>query len=190
MEAISIFYQLQKVLHNISLRSVGTKIFFAFVGAYLTAISAKLIIPLPFTPVPITGQVFVIMLLAVMLGTIYSGLSQLIYVVAGAVGLPWYAGGLAGLNTVITGGYLIGFIVSAGLVGYLANQKWFARSQWRIMLAMLAGLAVIYLFGAFYLAILMGGDATEAVKLGVLPFIIPDVLKIFVAANIAYSIKK
>ncbi len=190
MEVLSIVYQIQKALQNISVRSFGAKIFLALLGAYLTALSAKLIIPLPFTPVPITGQVFVILLTAYLLGPIYGGLSQLIYVIAGASGLPWYAGGLAGLNTVITGGYLIGFIIAAVIIGYLSEQNWFGKSQWRIMIAMLIGLIAIYFLGAMYLAILMAGDVSSAIKLGVLPFIIPDLLKIFLAANIAYRIKK
>ncbi len=190
MEILSIVYQLQKILQNISVRSVGAKIFLALLTAYLTAISAKLVIPLPFTPIPITGQVFVIVLSAFLLGPIYGGLSQIIYVTLGAVGLPWYAGGLSGLNTVITGGYLIGFIIAAVIIGYFSERKRVVQSRWLIMLAMLSGLIAIYFFGAIYLAILMAGDIASAIKLGVLPFIVPDFVKIFIAANIAYRMKR
>ncbi len=190
MEILGIVSQLQRIFQNISARTVGAKIFLAFLSAYLTALSAKFVITLPFTPVPITGQVFVIVLTAFLLGPFYGGLSQFIYVLAGAVGLPWYAGGFSGLNTVITAGYLIGFIVAGVIIGYCSERQWFLKSQWRVMVAMCLGLAAIYLLGSLYLAIFMNGDFVTAFKLGVLPFIVADMLKLLIASNIAYRLKK
>ena len=91
--------------------------------ALLTALAAQIVIPLPFTPVPITGQTFVVLLAGAGLGATAGAASQGLYVLLGAVGLPFYAGGASGWTVArgATGGYLIGFIVAAWIVGALAG---------------------------------------------------------------------
>lgn len=93
--------------------------------ALLTALSAQIVIPLPFTPVPITGQTFAVLLSGAALGAGAGAASQGLYVLLGAVGLPFYAGGASGWTVVTgaTGGYLVGFIVAAWVVGVLAEMQ-------------------------------------------------------------------
>ncbi len=172
-------------------KTVGYKLFLSLVGAYITAISAQIVIPLPHTPVPITGQIFAIMLIAGLLGPVYGGLSQLIYVTLGAIGLPWYAGGIAGLRYSITAGYLIGFIWAVIVTGYLIHyHKWFRESILKLTLAMSAGLIFIYSFGISHILIATQTTLTEGIKIGILPFIIPDTIKIITSAIIVKSISR
>lgn len=161
----------------------------SIIAAYITAISAQIVIPLPYTPVPLTGQVFVIMLIAGLLGPVYGGLSQVIYVLLGALGLPWYAGGSAGLGYSITAGYLIGFIFGCVISGYLLhNIRFFRKNYLTTIIAMIIGLSVIYLAGTSYISLATGKGLAAAIKIGALPFILPDLLKIIVAAKIVRSI--
>ncbi len=180
--------QIRTYLNGTDLKSNSIRLFLAFAGAYLTAISAQIALPLPFTPIPVTTQVFVVMVLACVLGPFYGGLSQVIYLVAGAAGLPWYAGGLSGLHAGITAGYIIGFAAAAIIVGVFSRHEWFRKSTWRLGLAMLIGLCFIYLFGIFNLYIITGGPILRVVQLGVIPFIIPDILKIFLASKLVVRI--
>jgi biotin transport system substrate-specific component len=150
--------------------------------ALLTALMAQIEIPLWFTPVPITGQTFAVLLTGAALGSTLGGASQLLYVALGAIGLPFYSGGDGGWEVVTgaTGGYLVGFVVAAYLVGLLAE-----RHQDRTVLtaipAFLAGSTVIYLFGVIWLARELGVSTTEALELGMTPFVIGDVVKIVLA---------
>jgi biotin transport system substrate-specific component len=90
------------------------KLVLAFFFACLTGIFAQLRFYLPYTPVPITGQVFAVLLSGVILGNLYGGISQGLYAALGVAGVPWFSGGKAGLEifTGVTGGYIIGFIFS------------------------------------------------------------------------------
>jgi biotin transport system substrate-specific component len=132
-------------------------------GALLTALAAQIEIPLWFTPVPITGQTFAVLLVGAALGWRAGAASQLLYVALGAAGLPFYSGGDGGWEVVTgaTGGYLLGFVAAAALVGLLAERR-----QDRLVLtavpAFLAGNAVIYLIGVPCLAAVAGYDATTA----------------------------
>lgn len=154
--------------------------------ALLTAAAAQLTFRLPWTPVPITGQTFAVLATGTVLGWRRGSLSQLLYVVLGAVGLPFYAGGASGLEvaTGATGGYLIGFVLAAALVGALCE-----RSQDRHLLtsipAMLAGSAVIYAVGVPWLAAVLDVSAVKAMELGLVPFVIGDALKLLIAGGSA-----
>ena len=108
--------------------------------ALLTAAAAQVRISLPFTPVPITGQTFAVLLAGASLGSMAGGASQLLYVALGAVGLPFYADGTSGWEVVqgATGGYLIGFLAAAVLVGWLADRG-FGRTWATTLIAFLAG---------------------------------------------------
>jgi biotin transport system substrate-specific component len=98
-------------------------------GSVFIALLAQVAIPLPFSPVPITGQTFAVLLVGVLLGSRRGGLGVLLYLLEGAAGLPFFAGGTAGLARLAgpTGGYLVGFVVAAIVVGLLAERGWDRR---------------------------------------------------------------
>jgi biotin transport system substrate-specific component len=150
--------------------------------ALFTALMAQIEIPLWFTPVPITGQTFAVLLAGAALGSTFGATSQLLYVGLGAVGLPFYAGGDGGWEVVTgaTGGYLVGFVVAAYLVGLLAERRQ-DRTVLTAIPAFLAGSAIIYLFGVVWLAGELGVSTTEAMELGMTPFVIGDLVKIVLA---------
>ncbi|HWH35603.1 MAG TPA: biotin transporter BioY [Acidimicrobiales bacterium] len=150
--------------------------------ALLTAAAAQITIALPWTPVPLTGTTFAVLLAGATLGWRAGGASQVLYVGLGAVGLPFYQGGESGWTyaTGATGGYLVGFVVAAALVGHLAERGQ-DRSLATSVPAMLAGTAVIYLFGVVWLGHVIGADAVTALEKGMLPFVIGDGLKLLAA---------
>ena len=151
-------------------------------GALLTAAAAQITFVLPWTPVPITGQTFSVLLVGTALGLRLGAASQALYVVLGAVGLPFYADGAGGWEAAsgATAGYLVGFVLAAALLGRLAELR-----QDRTLLtcwpAMLAGTAVIYACGATWLAHNLNVSAAKAVELGVAPFLIGDAVKLVAA---------
>lgn len=150
--------------------------------ALLTALAAQFTIPLPFTPVPITGQTFAVLLAGAAIGTWAGAASMFLYVALGAVGLPFYADAKSGWDVVTgaTGGYLVGFIFAAAFVGYLAERQQDRKISTAIP-AFLAGNAIIYLFGVPWLAYKLGVSSTEALELGLVPFVIGDLIKIGIA---------
>lgn len=150
--------------------------------ALFTALMAQIEIPLWFTPVPITGQTLAVLLAGAALGARLGAASQALYVGLGAVGLPFYAGGDGGWQaaTGATGGYLIGFVVAAAVVGYLAERGQ-DRTVVTALPAFLAGSAIIYLFGVAWLAAYLDVGATEAMELGLTPFVIGDLVKVALA---------
>ncbi len=160
-------------------------------GSLFTALMAQIAIPLPFTPVPITGQTLAVLLVGAALGSRRGALSMAAYVLEGAAGLPVYAGGAAGLARLLgpTGGYLIGFIAAAWVTGWLAERGW-DRRPFSTALAMLAGNVVIYLVGLPWLARFLGGflGPKGAIALGLLPFIPGDLLKLTLATFLLPSI--
>ncbi len=147
-------------------------------GALLVAVLAQVRIPLGFTPVPITLQTFGVVLVGASLGAGRGALSLFLYVLLGAVGLPFYAGGQGGLEHAFgsTSGYLVGFVLAAGLVGWLARMR-ADRKVWKAFLAFQLGSLVIFACGLAGLMITLGLSLPEAAKLGWLPFIPGDLLK-------------
>jgi biotin transport system substrate-specific component len=150
--------------------------------ALLTALMAQVVIPLWFTPVPITGQTFSVMLAGAALGWRAGAASMALYVALGAVGLPFYAEAQGGWEaaTGATGGYLFGFVVAAALVGHLAERQQ-DRSVVTAIPAFLAGTVVIYLFGVPWLANELNVGVTRAMELGMVPFVIGDLVKVVLA---------
>lgn len=151
-------------------------------AAGLTALAAQWRIPLPFTPVPITGQTFAVLLSGAALGTRLGAASQLLYLAAGAVGLPVFTEASGGPDTFLgpTGGYLVGFVVAAAVVGRLAE----AGRDRRVLPAVasfVAGTAVIYAFGTAGLMLSAGMGPGEAFAKGVVPFLVGDAVKAAVA---------
>lgn len=133
--------------------------------------------------VPITGQTFAVLLSGALLGSRRGALSQLTYLAIGAVGIPyWFAlGGTVGIARLVgpTGGYLIGFVAAAFVVGWLAERGWDKR-VWTAIPALLAGSAVMYVFGLAWLSrFVPEGTVLQA---GLYPFVIGDLIKIVAAA--------
>ena len=156
--------------------------------ALLTALAAQIEIPLGFTPVPLTGQTFAVLLSGAVLGARRGALSQGAYWLMGLVGLPFYSGGVGGWEsgTGATMGYLVGFIFAAAAIGYLAERK-HDRSFASSLPAMLFGSTIIYACGAgwlaFHLGVPLANGEQNAITLGVAPFLVGDVLKALVAAG-------
>ncbi len=145
--------------------------------ALLTAAAAQFRISLPFTPVPITGQTFAVLLAGGVLGSRAGAASQAVYWVGGLV-FPFYAGGGSGwtVATGATGGYLAGFIVAAWVVGTLAERGQ-DRTVASAIPAFLAGTVVIYLLGVPWLAQELNVSWQRAVEIGAVPFVIADLVK-------------
>jgi biotin transport system substrate-specific component len=150
----------------------------ALVGAFAAAIglSAQIAVPLPFTPVPVTGQTFAVLLGAAALGAGRATLGASLYLVLGMIGVPWFtATGGASF------GYILGFIVAAVLVGQLARLG-NDRSVARTVALMAVGNLAIYAVGVTGLALFLGVGLVEATALGAVPFLIGDALKLALAA--------
>jgi biotin transport system substrate-specific component len=150
--------------------------------AALTAALAQVRIPLWFTPVPITGQTFAVLLSGAALGSRLGVASQALYVTAGAIGLPVYTGGGGGWDhlTGATGGYLLGFVAAAFVVGRLAERQQ-DRAVTTAIPAFLTGTVVVYAFGVAWLAWSLGVDGTRAMELGLVPFVVGDLVKVILA---------
>jgi biotin transport system substrate-specific component len=158
--------------------------------ACLTGLVAQLRFYLPYTPVPVTGQVFAVLLSGVILGKWYGGLSQVFYTVLGVIGVPWFAGGTAGMEVLagVDGGYIIGFIVASLIIGWFTDMYVKSRSFAGMFSLMLLGIVMVYLFGAVQLAFVLGVNAEKAIQLGVLPFIAVDLYKALIVSAIAAAV--
>ncbi len=165
-------------------RTTVSSVLLVVSAAALTALAAQWRIVLPFTPVPITGQTFAVLLTGAALGMTLGASGQLLYVGLGVLGAPVFAdasGGWdleRGLETITgaTSGYLFGFIVAAGLIGYMAERRQ-DRTFPTMFTAFLLGSAVIYTFGVIGLMITVDMTLTEAIVAGVVPFLVGDLIK-------------
>lgn len=148
-------------------------------GSLLIGLCAQVAIPL--WPVPVTGQTFAVLMIGALLGARRGCFAVLAYIIEGAAGLPVFAMGRAGLVILrgFTGGYLIGFIAAAYVVGFLAQRGWDRRVSTTV-LAMVLGNIVIYAFGLLWLSCLPA--INDVLRKGLYPFIIGDLLKIALAA--------
>jgi biotin transport system substrate-specific component len=157
-------------------------IFLIIAGSLLIAALAQIEILLPFTPVPITGQTFGVLLIGAALGSKRGVAALLLYITEGALGLPFFAGGGSGFGilTGATAGYLVGFVAAAYVIGLLA-ERGLERSVRTSIIPFLAGTIVIYICGVAWLAILLGGLG-KAIVAGVLPFLAGDAIKLIAAA--------
>ena len=160
---------------------------YASLFAALTAVGAFLAIPIG--PVPIVLQNMFVYLAGLLLGGRWGLASVGVYLLAGACGLPVFAGGLGGIGRLIgpTGGYLIGYLPTVFLIGQISQ-----KAKPRIVtdvLAMVCGTLVLYAFGVSWLKIVTGMSPAKALALGMFPFLIGDALKIAAAAGIAKALR-
>ncbi len=166
--------------------TVGMRSVMLVVGfSWLTALAAQITIPLPFTPVPITGQSFAVLLTGLLLGPRLGVLAIGLYLLQGGLGLPFFKGGAGGYSYLFfaaTAGYLWSFPLAAAVTGWLAERGWDRRVD-TAMAAMALGSFVILGCGWAWLAIVNQSAAT-AFQLGVVPFLIGDVVKIVLAGSV------
>jgi biotin transport system substrate-specific component len=147
-------------------------------AAALTALAAQWRIQLPFTPVPITGQTFAVLLTGAALGWKLGAAGQLLYLAVGVLGAPVFTEASGGVEVLqgATGGYLIGFVFAAGLVGWMAEHRQ-DRTFATMFTAFIVGSMAIYVFGVVGLIMATGWSVTEAVERGVVPFLLGDLIK-------------
>ncbi len=149
-------------------------------GAALIGLSAQAAFPLPFTPVPMTGQTLAVLLMAAVLGSKRGSLAVALYLTWGSLSLPLFAGGGAGLVRLAgpTGGYLVGMLIAAWIVGRLMEMGW-DRKIGFTLLAMALGNMAIYAFGLAGLSRFV--PASSLLAAGFYPFVIGDLCKMLVA---------
>ncbi len=165
--------------------------------ACLIGLLAQARIPLPWTPVPITGQTFAVLLAAVLLGRWWGGASLAIYIGLGIAGVPWFNGWTGGIARIAgpTGGYLIGFILAALFLGYFVDKYARARS-FRSLLGLMLFADFVLVFGPgliqLHLWSNLAGQGTigfyQLLTMGLLPFIAGDVVKVVAAAGAAWAL--
>ena len=155
--------------------------------ALLTAASAQVEVLLPFTPVPLSGQTFAILLGAAAVGPLRGSIAQVLYLAMGLF-LPFYSGGESGwqVATGATAGYLLGFVVASAVVGALARRG-ADRKTWSTAVAFVAGSVTIYVLGAGWLVLGVGMTPAVAVASGVTPFLAGDAIKALLAAGLLPS---
>jgi biotin transport system substrate-specific component len=156
-------------------------------GVGLIALAAQVAIPLPFTPVPITGQTFAVLLIGSAYGALRGSATLLAYLAAGVAGLPFYAEGASGWDVVTgpSGGYLVGMLITSAVVGRLAEQRW-DRSFASATGAMLLGSVVIYGCGLPWLSYKLGdlgaaNGLADTLEAGLYPFVVGDLVKLYLA---------
>lgn len=151
-------------------------------AALLTALLAQVAVPVPGSPVPITGQTLAVVLTAAALGPARGVLGQALYLMLGAVGLPFYSEAAGGIEVLAgaTGGYLVGFLPAAYLIG-LAAQHRQDRKVWRALPLFLAGQAVVFAIGVPWLAVVADLTPAQALEAGLYPFIVGGFVKAAIA---------
>jgi biotin transport system substrate-specific component len=150
-------------------------------GTLLVALSAQVVVPVPFSPVPMTLQPLAVLAVGGLLGAAGGVSALVLYIALGALGLPVFAGGGAGFLHLVgpTGGYLLAFPIAAGVTGALTGHE--PRSSLRVLLACALGMVIIHTGGVAQLA-LLGGDPALAMRVGFVPFLTGDLLKVGLAA--------
>lgn len=189
------YYSTRKsVFERFQEASTATKVLMSLLMACLTGIMAQIIIPLPWTPVPITAQTFAVLCSGLFLGKKYGCLSQILYIVLGVAFIPWFGGMTGGLDVFLgsTGGFLIGFVIASYFIGLITEKYADARNFTKMAAVIgIANFALIYIPGLAGLALwfyLTQGTALGIVDLlmmGLVPFIAGDIVKILGAASVS-----
>ena len=159
---------------------VGREVALILGGSLLIALAAQLQLVLPFSPVPITGQTFAVLLLGALYGSKRGPVTVVTYLGLGVIGLPVFAGGGFGVARLVgpTAGYLVGFVAAAFVVGLLSERGW-DRKPWTTAASMIIGNGIIYVAGVLWLSRFVGWQAV--LSAGFLPFLVGDALKIALA---------
>ncbi len=151
-------------------------------GAVFIALFAQLYFYLPFTPVPVTGLTFGVIVIGAAMGFVRGLLATALYVLLGVAGAPVYADATFGIDVLlgVTGGYLVGSVLAAALTGWLAEKAW-DRKVVSAIPAMLLGELVIFVVGVGWLMVVLDVGLTTGLELGFVPFIIGEVVKLTAA---------
>jgi biotin transport system substrate-specific component len=188
MEVVMATMQHSLALHQIKQNSFLKELMIVLGASLIICLSGPIAIHLPFTPVPITLQCHVILLLAALLGSKRGTLAVIAYLAEGAMGLPVFAGGNGGIVHLLgpTGGYLVGYAASAFATGFLM-EKVFKRTPMHSLYAMGIGNVLLYAFGLPWLSLYCGWQL--AFKFGMFPFLIGDFLKLIVAGKLLQKLR-
>jgi biotin transport system substrate-specific component len=157
--------------------------------ASLTAVMALFVsIPLPFSPVPLTGQTFAVMLAGSLLGARRGAMSQLIYILIGAVGLPVFSQGMGGLGVLVgpTGGFLWGFVLGAYIIGRMVERRTRPSLLYLFAATATGGVLVVYTPGIIQLSLVAGLTLSQAAA-AMLYYLPGDVIKIIASSLLAYK---
>ncbi|MBP2644351.1 MAG: BioY protein [Firmicutes bacterium] len=163
---------------------------YAALFAALTVVLGFVSIPLPFSPIPVSGQSLGIMLAGSILTTRQAVLSVLTFILIGAIGLPVFSGFAGGLSVVIgpRGGYYLGFLIGVATIALLKGKN---NNAWRLAFAnCVGGIIFVYLFGVLWLSFITNIGIKEAFMVGALPFLPGDLFKIFAATIIGIILNK
>lgn len=158
--------------------------------ATLTAVLSYVTIPLPFSPIPITGQSLAVMLAGCVLTPLQAGLSMLTFLFMGAIGLPVFAGGMSGVGIIAgkTGGFLIGYLIGAIVISLLVRRN---KSKINMLISCLfGGIIVVHVLGSAWLGYITGIGMIKAIMVASVPFLPGDLLKAFAAVAIAVRLNK
>ena len=174
----------------LSINDNTANIFRIILGSFLIAVLAQISIPLPFTPVPITGQTIGVILVGGLLGARRGAMAVLTYLMEGAIGLPVFAQMKGGVHVLVgpTAGYLWGFIFAAFLIGYLAEKGWTVKPT-SSFFSCFAATTLILVLGTLYLAAFSVGF-NEALIMGFYPFLVGDVVKSAICSGLFTGIRK
>ncbi|CUH94812.1 putative membrane protein [Propionispora sp. 2/2-37] len=163
---------------------------YAALFAAVISVLGFISIPLPFSPVPVTGQTLGIMLAGSILSARQAGLSVLVFILIGAAGVPVFAGSTGGIGILLgpRGGYLFGFLAGAIMIAWLRGKN---PPVWRLVMANTAGgIGMVYLSGVLWLSAVTGMAWSKAVMVGALPYIPGDVGKVLIAALIGSAVRR
>ena len=164
--------------------TVMTKAGFVIAGVAFLSLLAQIAIPVPGSPVPVTGQTLGVLLLATSYGATLGTTTFLFYLLVGALGVPVFANGGSGLDRIVgaTGGYLVGMLLTSALLGYLGGRKWDQKFKTALP-AMLIGNVLTFALGLLWLNQFTGKDWAWTISAGFTPFIIGEILKIAIAGT-------
>ena len=167
----------------------ATNIIVILLASWLIGVSAQFSIVLPFSPIPITGQTIIILMMGVLLGKERGTAAVGLYILQGVAGLPVFAGGKSGLLTLVgpTGGYLVGFLGAVYVVGILSELRHDNSISYTVF-SLIIGNVIIYAFGLIWLVRFVG--ETQALSLGFFPFLVGDIVKIFIGVLVLTGSQK
>lgn len=165
-------------------RSIAVNAALIVAASLLVAASARVVVPLPFTPVPFTGQTFGVLIVGMLLGSRRGALALALYLLEGSAGLPFFFGGSGGVSHLLgpTGGYLVSYPLAAALVGYLTERGWDRRPR-GAALTMALGCLFILAVGSLWLSVFVGGIGSGFAK-GMLPFLPIEAIKVVLAGGL------